>query len=97
VKYLFIAMDDDRRAHPEWLADDAAVLDAVKRAVWSGPVTDPDHINEAFGITATLIEDGYFPFEGDPPLHLFRLADGVSRPAGETFSRETLMGESKPK
>jgi hypothetical protein len=78
VKYLFIAMDDDRRAHPEWLADDAAVLDAVKRAVWSGPVTDPDHINEAFGITATLIEDGYFPFEGDPPLYLFRLPAGVN-------------------
>jgi hypothetical protein len=78
-KYLFLVMDDDKVAHPEYLAGDAAVLDAVKRSVFDyrdGAEWDPDHITEAEGIATTLIEDGYFPFEGDPPLYLFQLPDG---------------------
>ena len=80
MTFLFLTMDDDNRAHPEYLADDSAVLEAVKRAVYyyrEGEQWDPEHLEQCKGITATLLDDGKMTFEGDPPLYLFRLPDGA--------------------
>lgn len=84
MTYLFIVMDDERRAHPEYLESAQAVCDAVKRSVFDyrdGAEWLPEHIEEAAGLTATLLEDGKLSFEGDAPIYLFQLADGVMEDA----------------
>lgn len=80
MKYLFIAMDDDSRAHPEFLDGAQAVCDAVKRSCFDyrdGVEWLPEHAEEAAGLTETLLEDGKLSFEGDAPIYLFQLPDGV--------------------
>ena len=72
--YLFISMDDGGIGHPETCVGNGAVVDAVKRCVWGGsPVTDEDDLAQAAGIAEVLIDDGIYRFEGDPPLHLFKV------------------------
>jgi hypothetical protein len=78
MQFLFIAMDDENKAHIEYATDEAGVLAAVQRAMFGaafdedGP-EDDDDVNKCKGVVATLLEDGLMRFEGDPPLHLFRI------------------------
>jgi hypothetical protein len=91
MEFLFIQMDDDKKAHCEFLADEAAVRESVKLAVFSykpGEAWDDDHVREAEAIAATLLEDGVMHFEGDAPLYLFRvgsIADGVRLPVAQRW------------
>jgi hypothetical protein len=77
MTWLFIATSEDpsEPVAPVSCASEAAVLQAVKSAVFGG--TDglsAEHEAEAAAIAEELIEDGSFYFEGDPPLHLYRVA-----------------------
>lgn len=83
--YLFIAMDDDGCGNPEFCHDRAAVLEAVKRSCFSNPESlDDDHLKQCEGMTDSLIEDGFITFEGDPPLHLYKLHP-PAQPSGLRF------------
>jgi hypothetical protein len=73
-RFLFIAMDDDGNAHPEYLSDEAAVRKAVHVAIYGGHEVVAEGDDEIDGITANLIENGSHHFEGDAPLYLYKLA-----------------------
>ena len=80
---LFVAMDDDKRAHLTWCADEAAVRDAVKGAMFflhDGEELSPDHAEQLDGSVDELLDSGALTFEGDPPLYLYRVASAPSTP-----------------
>lgn len=73
-KLLFVAMDDDKKAHLTWCADRAAVRQAVRNAVYFGnEELDDDGNEQVDGITDGLIAEGSHHFEGDAPLYLYRV------------------------
>lgn len=74
---LFVAMDDDKRAHLTWCVDEAAVREAVKGAMFflpDGEELDHDHTEQLNGSVEELLDSGALTFEGDPPLYLYRVA-----------------------
>jgi len=72
-KFLFIAMDDDKQAHPTYCADEAAVKVAVRDAMFMAGEIHRDHQDEIDGVTEELLDSGAMIFEGDAPLYLYRL------------------------
>lgn len=65
---------------------------AVMEGMFSGgPPYDPDNLKEGIGVAETLLEEGEFAFEGDPPLSYrkevwpFKLADYVVLLGEERF------------
>ncbi|MFM0165704.1 hypothetical protein PQR39_35410 [Paraburkholderia sediminicola] len=89
-KFLFIAMDDDGAAHPIYCADQAAVKTAVRDSMFMPGDLDPDHLEQVNGVTAALLEDGTYRFEGDAPLHLYKLPEQV----GDESHHSNLNGGS---
>jgi hypothetical protein len=90
-KFLFVAMDDDKRGHQTYCADEAAVRVAVRNAIYFGDAElTPEGNEEVAGITDDLIECGAHHFEGDAPLYLFRLPD----PVGDESHHSNLNGGS---
>lgn len=75
AKYLVVAMDDDGNGNPHYCADEAAVEEVVTNLMFSDP---GDYEKETGKLhAADLIEEGFINFEGDPGIHLYRLADGT--------------------
>lgn len=75
--FLFIAMDDDKRAHLTWCADEAAVRAAVQGAMFwlpDGEELSADHAEQLDANVEELLDSGAVTFEGDPPLYLYRVA-----------------------
>lgn len=72
-KFLFISMDDDGAAHTTYCANQAEVKAAVRDSMFMPGDLDPDHLEQVNGVAAALLEDGSYHFEGDAPLHLYRL------------------------
>lgn len=75
--FLFVAMDDDKRAHLTWCADEVAVREAVKEAMFwlpSGEELDADNLRQLNGVVEELLDSGAMVFEGDAPLYLYRVA-----------------------
>jgi len=82
--FLFVAMDDDKRAHLTWCADEAAVREAVKGAMFfvpAGEELSAEHTEQLDGSVEELLESGALIFEGDPPLYLYRVASAPAAPA----------------
>ena len=85
--FLFIAMDDDKRAHLTWCADEAAVHEAVKRAMFfthDNEPLDADHVAQLTGSAEELLGSGALTFEGDAPLYLFRVGSAIEGCAAPT-------------
>lgn len=73
-QFLFIAMDDDGRAHLTWCEDGATVRAAVQAVMFTTEeVLHPEHAEEVAGVTEDLLDCGGHVFEGDPPIFLYRL------------------------
>lgn len=87
--FLFIAMDDDKRASVTWCANEAAVREAAKRSMFwlqPGEELSAEHANELDGCVEELLDSGGVNFEGDPPLYLYRVgrvAQPVQQPGAE--------------
>jgi len=74
--FLFIAMDDDKRAHLTWCADESEVRAAVAVAMFwlaDGEHMSAEHAEELDANVAELLDCGALTFEGDPPLYLYRV------------------------
>jgi hypothetical protein len=78
-RFLFIAMDDDGIGHPTYCANDAAVQDAVRNSMFMPGEIPTDIVDEIKAVSKALLEDGSYYFEGDAPLHLYRLTDSASK------------------
>ncbi len=75
--FLFLAMDDDKRAHLTWCATEAEVEAAVALAMFwlqPGENLSSDHEEQLAANVAELLDSGALTFEGDPPLYLYRVA-----------------------
>ena len=80
AEYLFVQMDDDHRAWHRWCADVAEVREAVKAAMFFvsvGEELSAEHIDQLDASVDVLLEDGRLTFEGDPPLHLYRMGSAA--------------------
>lgn len=90
--WLFIQMADaesDHVAYLTWCTDEKAIRAAVAQAVYVEPeALDADDNEQVAGITASLIEDCFFDFEGDPGLKLFKVAsqEGAAAPTAQAPS-----------
>lgn len=74
ARFLFVSMDDEKTGHPTYCADEMAVREAVREAMYfPGATLDADGEAEIIGIASSLVEEGFFNFEGDQPLHLYHL------------------------
>lgn len=74
AQFLVVSMDDDGEAHPTYCADEEAVRQAVKGCVFACDDLDADELSQLDGMTAVLLEEKFLNFEGDPGIHLYRLA-----------------------
>lgn len=75
--FLFVAMDDDKKAHLTWCADEAEVHEAVKGAMFfshDGEELDAEHTEQLTANVAELLDSGALTFEGDAPLFLYRVS-----------------------
>ena len=91
--FLFVAMDDEKRAHLTWCADEAAVREAVKGAMFwlpDGEELDADHAEQLSGSVAELLDSGALTFEGDAPLYLFRVGSAAQAEPQEPLTDEQI-------
>lgn len=95
ARFLFVAMDDDKQAHLTWCADEAAVHEAVKAAMFwlhEGEQLDADHAEQLDGSVAELLDSGSLTFEGDAPLYLYRV--GSASPQAPAAQPQQTEGKS---
>lgn len=95
--FLFVAMDDDKRAHLTWCADEAAVREAVKGAMFwlpDGEELDAENADQLTGVVEALLEDGAMTFEGDAPLYLYRV--GAASPQAPAQSERRVECDACP-
>lgn len=74
--FLFIAMDDDKRAHLTWCADESEVEAAVSLAMFwlrPGEELNAEYAEQLTANVEELLDSGTLTFEGDPPLYLYRV------------------------
>jgi hypothetical protein len=91
--YLVITMDDDHKGHPTFCPNEDAVRDVVRDAMFMPGELDADEQECVRQNAATLIEEGAIHFEGDPSIHLYRMADlrGPTYPAGDMRARRRAL------
>jgi hypothetical protein len=95
--FLFVAMDDDKKAHLTWCADEAAVRAATQAAMFfshDGAPLDADHDGQLTGVVEELLDSGCMTFEGDAPLHLYRVASAAA-PALQPPSTAQRLAEAR--
>lgn len=95
--FLFVAMDDDKQAHLTWCADEAAVREAVKGAMFwlpDGEELDADNLLQLDGVVEELLDSGAMIFEGDAPLYLYRVATAPALTAAPSAQAEQHVGDS---
>ena len=76
ARFLIVAMEDDGCGTPVYCKDEAAVKAALQPMLFyypPGEELSDVHAQELDAQVATLLEDGELRFEGDPPIHLYRL------------------------
>lgn len=97
--FLFVQMDDDKKAHVTWCHGEAAVRECVKHAMFflrEGEELSADHAEQLDGSVEELMDSGALTFEGDAPLFLYRMgsapevalsapSDALLRQAGEAL------------
>jgi hypothetical protein len=91
--YLVITMDDDHKGHPTFCPSEDAVRDVVRDAMFMPGELDADEQECVRQNAATLIEEGAIHFEGDPSIHLYRMADlrGPTYPADDMRARRRAL------
>ena len=80
ARFLFIAMDDDHKAHITFCADESEVYDAVRRSMYTHVHLDRYEEEQVQGSTNALLEDGHLRLEGDPDRYLYRVTGIANRP-----------------